>query len=440
MSGSQAAAMEATGSRKRVVFTFQGAFGPPTYGHYMSMKNFAKQISQDYPSDQNEVTMLFMPGGHGGSSKTHLYPTQADRKAVLDVFCEMLKKDFPSLTFETSGIEYGIVNEPGGPKPNPSTIITINTLKTTYPDATILVGMGLDNMFELPFWTSIDEYAQKCEKIYVVDRELSDDEKRMVKPCIIQNESSGEAGGGGDVAAAAPAAGDEPAADKTNQVVIKIKASIPTWWNGNDKQEITNAMAEKLGILEKCVKKGDLNNAMSVSEKFEYKGQLPKIVIIEQSVDMRIPGTSSTLLRKLIASFNAPGVEEIPKDQLKQMIQTMMFGPVVGDPKSFKSLTGGVLDQTISGYLRESLERPQSKLSPADIEKILKTATVDDFDTYNKLFPGPGGGGGAGADAGGGYRKKTRKNKKKSTKKRLRKVNMNSRNLRMKKKRSRSRK
>jgi nicotinic acid mononucleotide adenylyltransferase len=279
------------------------------------MKNFAQKISVDYPD--KKVTMLFMPGGNS-SDKKHLYPTQQDRKAVLDLFCEMLKRDFPSLVFETSEIEYDIVNESvstenveSKPKSNPSTIVTIEKLTEKYPGAEILIGMGLDNMFELPFWTRIDEYASKCKKIYVVDRVLSDEESGMVKPCNITNESSGGGGGGGG------------GADK---VQIKIKASIPTWWNTKDDKKVTEAMADKLGLgLGSKIERVSLDDSMRDAKEFNYNGKLPEIVIIKPREGMTIPGTSSTLLRKLIASFNEGDTAR--KDELNQMIQTMMFGP-----------------------------------------------------------------------------------------------------------------
>jgi nicotinic acid mononucleotide adenylyltransferase len=419
--------MDAATTTPSIVFSFQGAFGPPTYGHYMSMKNFAQKISHDYPD--NQVKMLFMPGGNS-SDKKHLYPTQQDRKAVLDLFCEMLKRDFPdpSLVFETSEIEYDIVNQgvitenvESKPKSNPSTIVTIEKLTEKYPGAEILIGMGLDNMFELPFWTSIDEYASKCKKIYVVDRVLSVEESEMVKPCNITNESSG--GGGGGAAA---------------KVQIKIKASIPTWWNTKDDKKVTEAMANKLGLgLDSTIEtRVSLDGSMKGAKEFNYNGKLPEIVIITPPEGMTIPGTSSTLLRKLIASFNEG--DPARKDELKQMIQTMMFGLTPPPELDYT----GVLEQTISGYLRESLYKPESKLCD-DIQKILKQATGNDFAAYKRLFPGVGGGVGVGdvGLGGGGYRPNTRKNKKKSTKRILRKIKkMKSRNLRMKKKRSRSRK
>jgi nicotinic acid mononucleotide adenylyltransferase len=418
MSGSAAAEQP---PNKQVVFTFQGAFGPPTYGHFMSMKNFATKISEDYPD--NHVTMLFMPGGYSGDKK-HLYPTQSDRKVVLDVFCERLKDDFPLLNFETSEIEYGIVNEipDSKSKSNPATFVTIDALRVKYPGATILVGMGLDNMFELPFWSNVDSYADKCEKIYVVNRKLSREDELVVKTCNITNTPSGDAGG--------DAVGD---AGGEKKIQIKIKASIPIWWNKLDDAEITNKMAAKLGFKNTFNTKAQFADAMRLAEEFNYNARLPEIVIIQPPVDMPIPGTSSTLLRKLIVSFNVEADAD-RKNELKQMIQTMMFGP---NPELDTTLLTRVVDKTISGYDYESLSKGQSTVLPVDIQNILKQAEDKDFVDYNLLFPG---GGGGGAGAGGGYRKKTRKNKKKSTKRRLRKVKMNSRNLRMKKKRTRSRK
>jgi nicotinic acid mononucleotide adenylyltransferase len=415
---------EAQPPKKEVVFTFQGAFGPPTYGHYMSMKKFAEKISRDYPDHANKVTMLFMPTGNS-SDKKHLYPTQSDRKAALDVFCDMLKSEsgLSKLNFETSEIEYDIVNEgvrsddiKSKPKSNPVTIKTIDELKLKYSQATILVGMGLDNMFELPFWARIDEYAGKCEKIYVVDRDLSEDDKQKVKTCVITNKSSGEAAGG--------EAGGE------NKVQIQIKASKPDWWNKDQDPEITKKMAKRLGFDATSINTNDkLNDAMTQASEFNYDGDLPEIVIIQTPPNQKIPGTSSTLLRKLIASFNALGAGAGEhKEEFKKMIQTMMFGP---KPTLDSDKLDTIFDQTIRGYLRESLLKVESKLCD-DITTILKQAEHADIDAYKTLFHS--------ADAGGGYRKKTRKNKKKSTKRRLRKVKMNSRNLRMKKKISRSRK
>ena len=76
-----------------VVFSYQGAFGPPTYGHYKSMEAFAQKLNTDFPDEK--ILMLFMPTA--GGSKSHLLPTRIMRKKVLDMFCNMLTANLPIL-------------------------------------------------------------------------------------------------------------------------------------------------------------------------------------------------------------------------------------------------------------------------------------------------------------------------------------------------------
>jgi len=72
---------------QKVIFSFQGAFGPPTWGHCVSMFLFANNVLDNYPN--SDITMLFMPTG-GSSNKKHLEPTQNIRLAVLKIFCDFL--------------------------------------------------------------------------------------------------------------------------------------------------------------------------------------------------------------------------------------------------------------------------------------------------------------------------------------------------------------
>jgi len=66
----------------KYVFSFQGAFGPPTYGHYVSMREFTKRVLHDYSASAEEIIMLFMPTSQS-SSKKHLISTQEDRYLIL---------------------------------------------------------------------------------------------------------------------------------------------------------------------------------------------------------------------------------------------------------------------------------------------------------------------------------------------------------------------
>ena len=158
-------------NRNNVIFSFQGSFGPPTFGHLMSMLTFAKQIKRDYGGTK---TLLFMPAS-GGASKPHLYPTRSARVDVLRIFCRILKSYFPDeddIEFRVSEIEFDIA---GGTDRSVSTINTIRKLvamKKCESDE-ICLGMGLDNTYQLPYWESVDEYVQHVSKIYVVRRDPS---------------------------------------------------------------------------------------------------------------------------------------------------------------------------------------------------------------------------------------------------------------------------
>ncbi len=90
-----------------VINSYQGAFGPPTLGHYQAMKFAAKAMLRDFP-DKN-ILMLFMPTA-AGSAKPHLALTQKERIDALTVYCKKLKEEFKDapIEFEASRIEYDI--------------------------------------------------------------------------------------------------------------------------------------------------------------------------------------------------------------------------------------------------------------------------------------------------------------------------------------------
>ena len=66
---------------ENIIFSYQGAFGPPTYGHYKSMETFIQRIIQDYGEDY-KYTFLFMPT-KSSSSKPHLQGTMKQRESIL---------------------------------------------------------------------------------------------------------------------------------------------------------------------------------------------------------------------------------------------------------------------------------------------------------------------------------------------------------------------
>lgn len=161
--------IETATANYEIVFSYQGAFGPPTVGHYEAMKIFAQKMSEVYPGQK--ILMLFMPT-KSGSLKPHLQPTQKSRINILDYFCSLLHNEFKAnnnITFESSEIEYSTTSS--------STIHTITKLHEFYPDREIILGMGLDNVMELPYWERVNEYSiNGVQKIFVVPRELTEKE------------------------------------------------------------------------------------------------------------------------------------------------------------------------------------------------------------------------------------------------------------------------
>jgi nicotinic acid mononucleotide adenylyltransferase len=150
--------------KKKLIFSFQGAFGPPTYGHYQSMETFITKVKADYP--EHDYSFLFMPTARSGS-KLHLEPTQQNRIDILREFSGRLSTEH-SVHVEASIIEYGIYND----IKVTDTIYTINKIKEVNPEAVIVLGMGQDNVLQLPFWKDIEKYKELVEKIYIVKREM----------------------------------------------------------------------------------------------------------------------------------------------------------------------------------------------------------------------------------------------------------------------------
>jgi nicotinic acid mononucleotide adenylyltransferase len=162
------------GGDYQVVNSYQGAFGPPTLGHYEAMLAAARATLKNYVGAK--ILMLFMPTAQSGS-KTHLLPTQEERIESLNVYCKMLKnldefKDAP-ITFEASDIEYKIYSE----KKSTATIHTLIKLKKLYRRSTIELTMGLDNLYDLPFWADVEDYSKHTQKIYIANREPTDEDK-----------------------------------------------------------------------------------------------------------------------------------------------------------------------------------------------------------------------------------------------------------------------
>ena len=159
-----------------VINSYQGAFGPPTLGHYQAMKFAAKAMLRDFP-DKN-ILMLFMPTA-AGSAKPHLALTQKERIDALTVYCKKLKEEFKDapIEFEASRIEYDIYKS----TKSTATISTLTKLKNLYPNATLCLTMGLDNLFDLPYWKDSHTYKEYTTDIYISLRDFTDEEKTKLR-------------------------------------------------------------------------------------------------------------------------------------------------------------------------------------------------------------------------------------------------------------------
>jgi nicotinic acid mononucleotide adenylyltransferase len=311
-----------------VVFSYQGAFGPPTYGHYKSMEAFAQKLSTDF-SDKS-VLMLFMPTA--GGSKTHLQPTRDTRKTVLDMFCILLMNLFPNITFETSPIENEIFDNEST-KGKTATIYTIDKLKTKYPESTICLGMGLDNAYQLPYWERVDEYSTKVQKIYVVPRNPTQEELEKTRRFNVTNQDNS---------------------------VVELRFDVTVPWTNSTFLKCFLPSGSNI-----TVKKGEKENLIAglksvnndSNEPFIFYQQLPPVVVLE---DTSIPATSSSMMRYFIGQY----VKNIDKEANLMKIRKLMFGPAITEPQKV-----GV-DTTITDYETNVFKIPKDNNYDAEYQKI----------------------------------------------------------------------
>jgi nicotinic acid mononucleotide adenylyltransferase len=326
-------------SPENVVFSFQGAFGPPTFGHYISMKLFAEQVLNDYPNAKN-IKMLFMPTA-ASSSKPHLIETQTSRSEILNKFCELLKEELSEeekkrITFEASKIEYDLYKEQEPDKKSTATILTINKLNDNlindYPNTTnnaLCIGMGYDNMMQLPYWQGIDQYKDKVAKIYVVPRDLTNEEMANTLLFDVENEENEEK-------------------EKNTKAVMRFDVTVP-WTNTtflkcflpDNNNNITLKKGEKDNLIKKLI---SVNN--NGKEPYKFFQSLPRIVVI----DKKIPATSSSMLRYFIYNYLSEE-NTIFKGEYLKKIKNIMFGPTSQDQEQLLVL---VMD-TINDYENKKL-------------------------------------------------------------------------------------
>ena len=311
---------------EQIVFSYQGAFGPPTYGHYKSMETFIKQITKDYDKSQH-YTFLFMPT-KSSSSKPHLKGTMYHRQLILQKFCEKLKETYKAtnIIIAPSRIEFDDTT-------SSDTINTIDELIKEYSGAKIILGMGQDNALQLPYWKSIEEYAGKVERIYLVTRDVT----------------------GGEIR------------EFTNQngtPIGKFDAKVPSWAAYIKRLEL---VFEKGSI--KIPKENEGKEGTVLPPDIKIVKPLPEI----KKITATIPPSSSSMIRHFISRIikNEERIKEneerpikfeerIKKNKAK--IKKLMFGNAfAGDDKIDK-----LVDEVIGDYktlykVIESLESSYDK-------------------------------------------------------------------------------
>ena len=286
-----------------VIFSYQGAFGPPTFGHLKSMEMFAEKILSEYSN--TKILMLFMPTALS-SSKPHLEPTQDDRIEVLNKFSEILNATYPdnNITFEASKIEYELCAQ----NISTATIRTIDKLKEIYPTPSIiLLGMGKDNILQLPYWEKIREYAVKVTSIYVVNRELSKAENNIVANFSITQQPG---------------------------TTLPFQKILPWQKSKEDIQDIFGITGlDNNGTYEKGIDVTTINQG----DEPHINIKLPNIVMLGTP-----PPTSSSMLRYYIYKYIIEVNEEV-KNEIKEQIKNIMFG-------QYRDNIDKLIDQTIENY------------------------------------------------------------------------------------------
>jgi nicotinic acid mononucleotide adenylyltransferase len=330
-------------SKPPIVFSFQGAFGPPTLGHYTAMKLYARKVLEDYPEDT--IHMLFMPTALG-SSKPHLEPTQESRIKLLNKFCEYLSGDHEfagkPISFSPSTIEYELCREPkedGTPNKDTGTYRTLIRLRKMYPESTLLLGMGLDNMLQMPYWKQIEDYKSTLgvEKIYVASRQLTEEEATKTRRFHKEEGSP----------------------------VVNFDIVIPNWGQPTVEQanRVFNINIENPTY--ETLEKKMATNMPSHEAVYTCNIDFPDFVMVGEEGE-RIPGTSSSMMRYYICKL----IQE-PSEEYREKIRKLIWG-----------------DKPIDDLVTETIEDYRQKIYS---EGIPCPPDKDYDESFLEIFPTAGG-------------------------------------------------
>lgn len=168
---------------RNLYLSYQGAFGPPTFGHYKIMDSLAQKVEKDF-GDNYKINMFFMPTSES-NSKPHLKLSKDSRIKVLNNFCERLGKKYKNITFTSSTIEYKIYEEKG----SSYSIYTIEKLREiSQAGDLIFFGMSLDNLYQIPYWFKIKEFSENIDGIYYVDRKINEKDLKIVDDFMVSGQ------------------------------------------------------------------------------------------------------------------------------------------------------------------------------------------------------------------------------------------------------------
>lgn len=313
---------------ENIVFSYQGAFGPPTYGHYKSMETFIQRIIQDYGEDY-KYTFLFMPT-KSSSSKPHLQGTMNQRERILQIFSNKLKEKYLDVTIAPSSIEFD-------KETSSDTINTIDVLTEKYPGYKIILGMGKDNALQLPYWGRIIEYKSKVESIYLVNREVGGETR------VFENSDGKEIG--------------------------TFDALVPSW------AAKTERLEPVFGITKEQLEEGN-----KIPNDTKINIELPVI----KEINADIPPSSSSMIRHFISRI----IKGEDRGENKTKIKNLMFGTdeFEGD-EGIDEIVNSVIEDYKTLYnenenekVRESLNSSYGKNREYDYE----------YETYmNRISHGP---------------------------------------------------
>lgn len=265
-----------------------------------------------------------------GGSKTHLFPTRESRTNVLRVFCQILKSLLPDIDFDVSDIEYNIAGSANRSVGTIHTIRKLVELKTNDSDE-ICLGMGLDNAYQLPYWESIDEYAQHVSKIYVVHRDPTPTEMQNIRLFQVINADA-----------------------KNTKTKMYFDVTIPSWTKAPFTQFFIDPTNRPTISASDPNRQAVLLENLTPSGKDMYKfyGTLPAIVEVKCK---SIPPTSSSMMRYFIGQVlknelaNASAEDTVNREKVKNI----MFGRDIHNQED-------AVDETIASYMGSNHPIPQN--------------------------------------------------------------------------------